>query len=186
MEITVESIIHDDNPLIRKHSQPVELPLSEEDRELLSAMHQYVVDSQDEEKAEKKNLQPAVGIAAIQLGIPKKMIAVVVPGEEEGENIEFALANPKIISKSRELAYLKGGEGCLSVPNNVEGYVPRPERIKVRAYDLLSDQEILIQAEGYLAIVLQHEIDHLTGKLYYDHINKSNPFQEVENAVVIE
>lgn len=186
MEINIDTIIHDDDPRIRQHSADVPLPLSEEDESLLRAMHQYVAESQDDELAEEKNLQPAVGIAAIQLGIPKKMIAVVVPGEDEDSVIEYALANPKILSRSRELNALKTGEGCLSVPETVEGYVFRPARVKVRAFDLLSNQEVLIKAEGYLAIVLQHEIDHLTGKLYYDHINTENPFEIPSNAAVLE
>ena len=68
MKITVDSIISDHDPLIRTKSEPVSLPLSSEDRELLEAMLTYVRDSQDDEKAEAENLQPAVGIAAIQVG----------------------------------------------------------------------------------------------------------------------
>ncbi|MEY8380046.1 peptide deformylase [Ileibacterium valens] len=185
MEINMETVIHDDDPRIRQHSADVNIPLSKEDAELLFKMHQYVAESQDEQIAEVKNLQPAVGIAAIQLGIPKKMIAVVVPIDED-HIFEFALANPKIISRSRELAALQTGEGCLSVPETKEGYVFRSNRIKVRGYDLLTDQEVTIKAEGYPAIVLQHEIDHLSGKLYYDHINQKNPYQIPDNAVVLE
>lgn len=193
MEINVENIIHDDNPQIRKHSADVALPLAAEDEELLRAMHQYVVDSQDPQLAKEKNLQPAVGIAAIQLGVPKKMIAVVVPDDSEeadedepGKNIEYALVNPKIISRSKEMKALSGGEGCLSVPGAHEGYVFRPARIRVKAYDLLSGKDVLIKADGYLAIVLQHEIDHLSGKLFYDHITKDDPYFIPENAEVLE
>ncbi len=184
MEINIHTIIHDDDPRIREHSADVALPLSAQDEELLRSMHQYVAESQDDEIAKEKDLQPAVGIAAIQLGIPKKMIAVVVPVDEE-TTLEWALVNPKIISRSRELGALEGGEGCLSVPETKEGYVCRPMRIKVRAYDLLSDQNVVISAEGYPAMVLQHEIDHLSGRLYYDHINKEDPFALPENTVVI-
>ncbi|MCF0246271.1 MAG: peptide deformylase [Ileibacterium sp.] len=184
MEITIENIVHDDDPIIRTHSEQVQLPLSAEDEELLRAMHQYVADSQDEELCEAKNLQPAVGIAAIQVGVPKAMIAVVVPKNEE-ENYEFALVNPRIVSHSVQRTCLEDGEGCLSVPNGHEGRVYRSARIKVRAYDLLTDQEIELRASGYLAIVLQHEIDHLSGTLYYDHINEEDPFEEDPEAVVL-
>lgn len=68
MEINMETVIHDDDPRIRQHSADVNIPLSKEDAELLFKMHQYVAESQDEQIAEAKNLQPAVGIAAIQLG----------------------------------------------------------------------------------------------------------------------
>lgn len=184
MEINMDTIIHDDDPRIREHSSDVALPLSDDNRELLSAMHQYVVDSQDPEQAQAKNLQPAVGIAAIQLGIPLKMIAVHT-GSEEGD-ISYALVNPRITMKTKKLAALGGGEGCLSVPEGHTGLVYRPYRIRVKAYDLLTDQDVVIEAEGYPAIVLQHEIDHLTGQLYYDHINVSNPMEEKDNAIIIE
>ncbi len=183
VELSNKDIIKDTDPRIREHSEDVELPLSEENRELLLAMHQYVADSQVPELAEEKDLSPAVGIAAIQLGIPKKMIAVVVPSDEEDvEDLHLALANPKIISRSAKLGFLKNGEGCLSVPDAHEGIVCRPMRIKVRAYDLLTDQNVVITAQGYEAVVLQHEIDHLSGKLFYDHIDPQNPWHVPANA----
>ncbi len=169
MELSNQSIIKDDNPKIRERSADVELPLNDEDRELLEAMYHYVKDSQDEELCEKRDLTPSVGIAAIQVGVPKKMIAVVAENDE-GEPVEWALVNPKIISKSVQMTALSKGEGCLSVPGSHPGVVPRPYKIKVRAYDLLTDQKVLIEAKGYEAIVLQHEIDHLSGTLFYDHI----------------
>jgi peptide deformylase len=57
--------------------------------------------------------------------------------------------------------------------------------VKVRAYDLLTDQNIEIRAQGYLAIVLQHELDHFKGTLFYDHIDAKNPFKEVPGAMEI-
>ncbi|MCF0258379.1 MAG: peptide deformylase [Erysipelotrichaceae bacterium] len=184
MEITIENIIHDDNPMIRTTSEQVALPLSAEDEELLRAMHAYVKDSQNPELSQEKNLQPAVGIAAIQVGVPKAMIAVVVPKTEK-ENWEFALVNPRIVSRSVQKACMEDGEGCLSVPETKEGLVYRSARIKVRAFDLLSGQHIELKASGYLAVVLQHEIDHLTGVLYYDHIDPEDPFKEDPEAVVL-
>ncbi len=169
MELSNASIIKDDNPQIRVRSENVSLPLNAEDRELLEAMYQYVKDSQDDELCQARDLTPSVGIAAIQLGVPKKMIAVVTENDE-GEPVEWALVNPKIISKSVQMTGLSKGEGCLSVPGSHPGIVARPYHIKVKAYDLLSDQNVLIDAKGYEAIVLQHEIDHLSGILFYDHI----------------
>lgn len=184
MELSSKNIIPDSDERIRLRSENVELPLSEKDRELLLAMHRFVKDSTDETLCKEKDLIPSVGLAAIQLGVPKKMIAVVVPSDEEDEpDLEWALVNPKIISKSTQLAYLSGGEGCLSVPQAHPGPVPRPARIKVRGYDLLSDQNVVISAEGYPAIVLQHEIDHLSGILYYDRIR--TPQQIPEDALEI-
>lgn len=174
-EIETTDIIHDDDPRIRTRSSKVALPLSDEDRILLQDMFRYVKESQDDELAEKKNLLPSVGIAAIQLGIGKNLIAVRTGSEEDGDLMEYALANPRIISKSVRKAALSTGEGCLSVPEGHSGLVPRPASIRVKAYDLLTDSNVIIEAEGYPAIVLQHEIDHLSGTLYYDHIDPQDP-----------
>lgn len=183
MKLTVKDIILDSDPRIREKSQPVELPLSEENKELLAAMLQYVKDSQDDEIAQAENLQPAVGIAAIQLGIPKQMLAVVVP---DGDTIrEVALANPKVISESVQNGYLDGGEGCLSVKEDHPGHVFRHARIKVRGYDLVTDKKTVISATGYFAIALQHEIDHLSGILFYDRIDKDDPWKVDPEAEVI-
>lgn len=183
MKITCENIVLDTDPRIRQKSENVELPLKAEDRELLEAMLEYVRNSTDEEIAERDNLQPAVGIAAIQVGVPKKMIVVVVP-EEDGIK-EVALVNPRIISESVQNAYLDGGEGCLSVPNVHEGHVFRHARIKVRGYDMITNQNVTISASGYFAIALQHEIDHLSGILFYDRIDQKDPWKEDEQAEVI-
>lgn len=184
MKINNQSIIKDNDPRIRVKSEDVSLPLSNEDRDLLLSMLEYVENSQDSELCEKYDLSPAVGIAAIQLGIAKKMLAIVVPVDED-EVIEFALVNAKIVSESAQRAYLKDGEGCLSVPESHVGHVPRAARIKVKAYDLLQDKEVTIEAYDYLAIVLQHEIDHFSGRLYYDRINKLEPWQDIEEAIII-
>lgn len=184
MKINYDLIVKDDKPVIRKKSEKVSLPLSDEDRALANDLLTYVRDSQDDELAEKENLRPAVGIAAVQIGVLKQMIAVVV-GDEEGYPMEFCLVNPRIVSHSVQNAYLKGGEGCLSVEEEHEGLVYRHARITVKAYDALQDKDVVIKASGYLAIVLQHEIDHFSGTLFYDHINKKDPWKEDPEAIVI-
>ena len=186
MLINNDTIIKDDNPIIRNKSLDVSLPLSDDDKNTLLAMLKYVDDSTDKEKAEKENLRPAVGISAIQIGIPKKMTAVILKGENDEKIYEYALVNPKIVSNSVEKSCLSTGEGCLSVVDNHEGYVYRSSRIKVRAYDLLQDKQIEIKADGYLAIVLQHEIDHFKGTLFYDYIDKNEPFKKIENSTIID
>ena len=188
MLINKDTIIKDTDPKIREKSLDVPLPLSEEDESLLRELLQYVIDSTDEEKAEELNLQPAVGISAIQVGIPKKLTAVVVNDyDKNGDPItyQYMLANPRIVSSSVQKAYLEAGEGCLSVKDVHEGYVVRNARIKVKAFDLCTNQEIEIRARDYLAIVLQHEIDHFSGILYYDHIDKNNPFSHPSDATKI-
>lgn len=186
MLINNDTIIKDDNELIRKKSEDVSLPLSSEDKETLLKMLKYVDDSTDNEIAEKENLRPAVGISAIQIGIPKKMTAIILKDSEGKKIVEYALVNPKIVSESVEKTYLSTGEGCLSVEKEHEGYVYRARRVKVKAYDILQDKEIIIKASGYLAVILQHELDHFKGMLYYDHINANAPFYEDPEAIVIE
>ena len=175
MSLNYDDIVKDTDAIVRTKSEPVTLPLGAEDEALLQDMLTYVRSSQDAEIAEKENLRPAVGIAAIQLGVPKRMLAVVVPNEEGID--EYVLVNPRIVSESVQRAY---------VENEHEGIVPRAARITVRGYDLLQKQEITIKAKNYLAIVLQHEIDHFSGTLFYDRINKQDPWREDPTAIVIE
>ena len=186
MIINNDTIIKDNDERIRLKSKDVSFPLSEEDKKTLLDMHKYVFDSTIEEIAQKENLRPAVGISAIQIGVPKKMTSIIIKDEEGKAAIEYALVNPKIISSSVEKSYLKAGEGCLSVEAEHQGYIYRSARCKVKGYDLLSDKEVLIKADGYLAIVLQHELDHFKGVLFYDHINKNDPFYVDPDAICIE
>ena len=186
MLINNETIIKDDNPLIREKSKDVDLPISDENRKLLMDMLRYVDNSTIEEIAEKENLRPAVGISAIQVGKPLKMTAIIIKDEDGNKICEYGLVNPKIVSQSVEQAYLQSGEGCLSVVNEYDGYIYRSARIKVKAYDILQEKDIEIKADGYLAIVLQHELDHFKGILFYDHINKANPKYINPQALVIE
>ena len=186
MLINNETIIKDDNPLIRERSEKVEIPLSKEDEELVLSMLKYVKDSTDEELAKKYDLRAAVGISAIQLGIKKKLCAIALKDENGNIMCEYALANARIVSESVEQSYLKSGEGCLSVAKEYEGYVPRHARVKVKAYDVINKKDIELKLKGYLAIIFQHEIDHFSGILFYDHINKANPFYEIPEAFVIE
>ena len=183
--INIDNVITDDNPLLREKSLDVKLPLSNEDSMTIKSMLEYVIDSQDDELSTKYNLKPAVGIAAPQLGILKNLIAVSVETENDDgtfQRTSYALANPKIISHSVTSIYLANGEGCLSVPENRQGYVKRHERIKIKAYDTLKNTEVIIKEKGFTAIVLQHEIDHLNGILYYD---RFVDIEDIENDPLI-
>mgnify|MGYP000450220410 FL=1 len=188
--ILMKDIIDDHHPLIREISKPVEMPVSEEDEKLLLDMHEFLVNSQDEEMSKKYQLRPAVGIAAVQLGILKRMCAIHVLTYDDEGNIkkadDYALVNPKIVSYTEKQSYLKDGEGCLSVNDDVDGYVPRHAKVTVKGYDVLTHQDVTIVARGFLSICLQHELDHFDGKLFYDHINKEYPLVPIENAMVIE
>ncbi|MEG2410676.1 MAG: peptide deformylase [Erysipelotrichaceae bacterium] len=183
MLINNKTIIKDTNPILRSKSKPVDLPLNKKDKTLLLKMLQYVRESHDPDLCEKKDLRPAVGIAAIQMGIEKQMLAICI--EDEDKITEYALVNAKIVSYSVQNAYLENGEGCLSAKVEHVGHVFRHARVSIKAYDLLQDKEITIRAKGYEAIVLQHEIDHFSGIMYYDSIDSENPWKEDSNAMII-
>lgn len=179
-----KDIIDDSNPLLRKKSEDVALPLSVEDEKLLDDMMEYLEFSQDEEKSLLYDIQPGVGLAAPQLGILKKMF-VVLAEDEKGMLHKYALVNPKIISHSVANCHLATGEGCLSVKDSHNGYVKRHYKIKMKAYDHISKKDVLLNLKGYIAIVLQHEYDHLFGILYYDHINKEKPLDKSDGSIEI-
>ncbi len=184
MLINSDTIILDPNDVLRQKCADVTLPLSEEDRQTLTEMLEYVRNTHDEQYCEEYNCRASVGIAAPQINIPKRMLAISIV-DDDGNNIEFALVNPRIISNSTRKSYLENGESCLSVVPDVEGIVPRYQKVTVRSYNMLTDRIEDIRLTGYPSIVMQHEIDHLYGILYYDHINKSDPWQYIEDAVVI-
>ena len=182
--ITYESIIKDTDPSLRQKSVPLHLPLKAKDLALAKRMLRYVRDSRDDEKADKYGLKPAVGLAAPQVGAFVQLIAIIVE-DDEGNPQEYLLANPKIVSHSVQEAALSTGEGCLSVENEHPGLVYRPARIKVKAYDVLKQDMVELRVTGYPAIVMQHEIDHLSGTLFYDHINPADPWGVKPDAQII-
>ena len=166
-------IIKDSNPIMRKKSLPVELPLSKQDKDTLDAMLEYLKLSQDEEYAKKHNIQAGVGMAAIQIGLLKRMFVIYY--QTDDGPVEYQIVNPQILETSVKKCALEQGEGCLSVPNHHEGLVHRYYKIKMRAYEAIRGEEIILTAMGYDAVVLQHEYDHLDGIFYYDRINTKNP-----------
>ena len=177
-------IVKDSNPIMRQRSQQVELPLSKEDKELLDSMLDYLIKSQDDEYAKKHNIRAGVGMAAIQVGVLKRMFVIRYNKDEETV-VQYQLVNPVIIEESLRKCALESGEGCLSVDNDHPGLVHRHFKIVMKAYDALQDKEIVITARGYDAIVLQHEYDHLNGLFYYDHIDAQAPDKKLLNEEII-
>lgn len=177
--LNYNSIIKEENLDLRKQSENVTIPLSQEDKTLMLELYEYLINGYDEKLAKKYNIRPGVGIAAPQVDVLKKMF-VIVAYDEHDELHEYGVINPKIISQSEELTYLKGGEGCLSVDREVKGLVHRPKRITVEFDSFDFEHEITVhkkmRLKGYIAVVFQHEYDHLFGKLFFDHINNENPF----------
>lgn len=182
--LTMDDIVRDGHPVLRKVAEEVQLPPSQEDMAILESLIEYVKNSQDPDIAQRHGLRPGIGLAAPQINVSKRMIAVHVNDEKENL-LSYALFNPKIISHSVERSYLAAGEGCLSVDESIPGFVPRYARITVKGVDL-EGKEVKLRLKGLPAIVFQHEIDHLNGIMFYDHINKEDPYAEVPNAAPVE
>ena len=169
-------ILDEKNKILRTVSKEVTFPLSKKDKDTIDTMIKYLHDSQIDELSEKYDLRPGMGMSAIQLGIPKRYF-VVVHEVDEGEFDTYILINPRIISNSMEKIYVEEGEGCLSVNRPVEGIVPRYARVTMEAYDM-EGRKINVRAREELAICFQHELDHLNGILFIDHIDKKNPYKD--------
>lgn len=186
--ITMKDIIREGHPTLRQVAKEVTFPLSEENIELGNNMMTFLKNSQDPEKAAELELRGGVGLAAPQLNISKRIIAVHVPsGDLEKPEPEFSavMYNPKIISHSVQDACLAEGEGCLSVDREVPGYVVRHNKITLSYFDAEGEKHKK-RLKNYEAIVVQHEIDHLNGVMFYDHINAENPFALKDGVLVIE
>jgi peptide deformylase len=152
-------ILETPNPVLRKISSPVE-KVDDELRALVADMFETMYDA------------PGIGLAAIQVGVPKRLLVMDLaePLEEGGEPVREprVFINPEILSHSEEeVPYT---EGCLSVPDQY-AEVLRPDHIRARWLDEHGKQHEE-NLDGLLAICLQHEMDHLEGILFIDHLSK--------------
>ncbi len=180
-------IIDEKNKKLRQISKEVIFPLTDEDKENIRLMEEYLVNSQIDELAEKYDLRPGMGMSAVQIGVLKRYIVIVHEVYDENDKPYFdkyIVVNPKIISNSTEMIYVEDGEGCLSINRETIGIVPRYARVTVEGYDM-DGNKIKIRAREELAIAFQHEIDHLNGILFIDHIDPKNPFkgQDIYRAI---
>ncbi|QIK79779.1 peptide deformylase [Sphingomonas piscis] len=152
-------IVEVPDPRLRQISKPVE-QVDEEIRTLVRDMFETMYDA------------PGIGIAAIQVGVPKRILVIDLqePEEEGGEPVKAPriFINPEILTASeQEVPY---NEGCLSIPEQY-AEVDRPDRIRARWLDEhgnAHEEEI----DGLLAVCLQHEMDHLNGILFIDHLSR--------------
>jgi peptide deformylase len=110
---------------------------------------------------------PGIGLAAIQIGVAKRIVVIDAAKKDEEPRPQFFI-NPEIVWSSEEVSTYE--EGCLSIPDFYEE-VERPSRVRVRYLDRDGKAQE-IEADGVLATCLQHEIDHLNGVLFIDHISK--------------
>ena len=190
--IDMNDIIREGNPTLRAVAEDVTFPLSDEDIILGEKMMQFLRNSQDPVIAEKMGLRGGVGLAAPQLDISKRIIAVLVPNPEDAEgnppkeaySLQEIMYNPKVVAHSVHAA-LGDGEGCLSVDRDVPGYVVRHARVTVEYFNKEGEKQ-RVKLRGYNSIVVQHEIDHTNGIMFYDRINKDNPFAIKDGLLIIE
>ncbi len=178
--ILMKDIIRDGHPTLRKKTAELTFPLSAEDIQLANDLLAYLKNSQDEELSNKYDLRPGIGIAAPQVNKEKRMFALHLTDEND-EEVSFVAVNPKIISHSVEKTYISSGEGCLSVDEVIEGYVPRYARITATGF-YPDGTPFKKRLKGLPAIAFQHELDHLNGIMFYDHINQDNPYAEIPDS----
>lgn len=140
---------------LRLVSEPVGA-VTEEIRALVADMFETMYDA------------PGIGLAAIQIGVPRRVITMDLARKEDEERKPRVFIDPEIVWSSEETAPYE--EGCLSIPEYYET-VERPARVRVRFMDIegkLHEEE----ADGLFATCIQHEIDHLNGVLFIDHLSK--------------
>ena len=152
--MTIRPLVILPDPLLRQKSQLVKA-ITEEIRALARDMLDTMYDA------------PGVGLAAIQIGVPKRVVTIDTNKEEEARDPTVYI-NPEIVWSSEERRVYE--EGCLSIPD-FYGEVERPDRVRVR-YMNLDGETVERDADGLLATCLQHEIDHLNGVLFIDHLSK--------------
>jgi len=133
-----------------------------------------------EDMAETMRHSNGVGLAAPQVGVSERIIVVETPKEEEeaGSGRLYAVVNPEIVRAAEE--QVDGIEGCLSIPGYV-GEVTRHEAVTIKGHDL-QGRKIRIKAQGFLARVFQHEIDHLEGILFIDQLTAPDRIWRVEEG----
>ena len=175
MELPNIEIIDEKDTRLRKISKEVTFPLSKEDKQMIQDMLVYLKMSQIDEEREKYDLRAGMGLSAVQLGVLKR-IFVIVEELEDGSFRNYVAINPVIKSFSEELIYVGEGEGCLSINRETEGIVPRYARMTVDAYDI-DGNPYTIRVREDISIAFQHELDHLNGILFIDHIDPKDPFK---------
>ena len=178
MKLPNLKILEENDSRLRKISKDVTFPLTDEEKQIIDDMITYLTMSQMKETQEKYQLRAGWGLSAVQVGLLKRIFVIVEEKEPEVFK-NYIVINPKILSHSEEQIYVGEGEGCLSINRDIEGIVPRFARITISAYDKDGNPYELRVRED-VAIAFQHEMDHLNGILFIDHIDKANPFKGKE------
>ena len=152
--MSIKTILTEPNKILRQISEPVE-KVGDEERELMRDMLETMYSAN------------GIGLAAIQIGIPKRIIVMDL-SKEKNKKLPMYFVNPVITEKNNEKKTYE--EGCLSVPNQF-AEIDRPNKCQVEYLDFDGNKQSL-QAEGLLATCIQHEIDHLEGILFIDYLSK--------------
>jgi len=148
------NIVIEPDPVLRKKSQPIE-EVNDDIRKLLDEMLETMYEA------------PGIGLAAVQVGILKRLLVIDISKDKEKKDPLF-LINPEITFKSNRTSTYE--EGCLSLPGHF-AEVERPAECYLNFVDYNGNKKDL-KADGLLATCIQHEIDHLDGILFIDHISK--------------
>ena len=151
--MAIREILVVPHPVLKQVSEPVE-KVDDELRALMDDM------------LETMYAAPGIGLAAVQIGVPKRVIVMDIGRDEEAREPRY-FVNPEILWASEET--LPYEEGCLSVPDYYDE-VQRPSRVKLR-YLNYQGEAVEEDAEGLFAVCIQHEMDHLDGKLFVDYLS---------------
>jgi len=152
--MAIKTIITEPNKLLRQISKPVN-KVGKEEKELMDDM------------LETMYAAPGIGLAAIQIGVPKRIIVMDISKDEEKKEPRY-FVNPIILNKDKLKTSYE--EGCLSVPDQF-AEIARPSKCEVEYLDYNGDKKFL-KADGLLATCIQHEMDHLEGILFIDYLSK--------------
>ena len=152
--MSVKTILTEPNKLLRQISESVE-KVGDEERTLMDDMLDTMYDA------------PGIGLAAIQIGVPKRIIVMDISRNEDKKEPRY-FVNPVIKNKNEEK--IKYEEGCLSVPDQF-AEIERPKACEVEYLDYNGKKQLL-KADGLLATCIQHEMDHLEGILFIDYLSK--------------
>ena len=152
--MTIRKILTEPDPFLRKKSQSVE-KVDDSIRKVMDDMLETMYEA------------PGIGLAAIQIGIPKRIIVLDISKDPEKKEPMYFI-NPEKVYTSKDQATYE--EGCLSVPGQF-AEIDRPEKCHIKYLDYNGDSKEL-KAEGLLATCIQHEMDHLEGILFIDYLSK--------------
>ena len=152
--MTIKTILTEPNKMLREISMPIET-VGEEEQVLMNDMLETMYHAN------------GIGLAAIQIGVPKRIIVMDISKDKNKKNPMY-FVNPIIINKNTDLSIYE--EGCLSVPNQF-AVIHRPRACEIEYLNYNGEKKTL-KAEGLLATCIQHEIDHLEGILFIDYLSK--------------